>query len=38
MSTKRDYAHRPRPLPKWASVLIECAIIAFAMFAMGVQL
>ena len=38
MSTQRDYAHRPRTLPKWASVLIECAIIAFAVFAMGVQL
>lgn len=37
MSTQRDYAHRPRPLPKWASVLIECLLMAFLMLAMGVQ-
>lgn len=37
MSTQRDYAHRPKPLSKWASFAIECGLIALIMLAMGLQ-
>lgn len=37
MSTQRDYANRPKPLPKWASVLVECALIAAVVWLMAWQ-
>jgi hypothetical protein len=34
MSTQRDYHNRPKPLPAWASLLVECALLAFVVFLM----
>jgi hypothetical protein len=37
MSTQRDYRNRPKPLPAWASVLVECVLIASVVGAIAWQ-